>query len=234
MAQILMILTSHQKMEGRAMPTGAWLGEFTEPYYAFLDEGFEVTLASPKGGQPPLDPRSLLTANVTKANRRFNQDERAQRAFGQTIPLSQVSASDYDAVFYPGGHGPMWDLAYDEDNAKLVIEFFDQGKPIAAVCHGPAALIRAAELRPEILKGKKVTAFSNLEEKASMLIDHIPFRLEDKLKELGALYHAATIPLAEKLEIEPQLITGQNPASAKPAANALIHYLELQKASADH
>lgn len=224
-----MILTSHKKIEGDVKDTGAWLGEFTDPYYEFIDKGYEIQLASPKGGETPIDPRSLLTENVTPSNRRFNEDEKAQQGLKNTLPLSEVKADEYEAVFYPGGHGPMWDLAEDERNAELLISFYEQGKPIGAVCHGLAALIKAAELRPEILKGKKVTAFSNLEEKGVGLYDHVPFKLEDHLQELGADYQAATVPFTSKVVTDGALITGQNPASAERTAQSLIEYLEVHK-----
>lgn len=225
--KILMVLTSHKKIEDQDKDTGVWLGEFTEPYFEFVDKGYEVQLASPKGGESPIDPRSLITENITPHNRRFNDDSDVQQKFKNTFPLSKIHAADYDAVFYPGGHGPMWDLAEDEHNAKLLIDFFEQEKPIGAVCHGPAALLKAATLNPELLKGKKVTAFSNLEEKGVGLYDDVPFKLEDRLKELGADYVSATIPFTSKVVSEGQLITGQNPASADRVAQALIEYLEL-------
>lgn len=231
MARILMILSSHKEMKGQAKDTGVWLGEFTDPYYEFMDKGYEVTLASVAGGEPPVDRRSQLTENITPSNRRFEKDTEAQRQFKFTLPLANVHAYDFDAIFYPGGHGPMWDLSRDEANANLLIQFFEQEKPIGAVCHGPAAFLRAAETRPEILKGRKVTAFSNAEEKAVGLYDHIPFSLEDRLKEMGVDFHAATIPFTSKVEVDGLLITGQNPASAAPAAKCLIEHLEVKRVS---
>ena len=228
-----MILTSHKEIDKDRKDTGVWLGEFTDPYYEFVDQGYEVVLASPQGGEPPVDTRSLLTENITSSNRRFNEDVRAQTAFKNTLKLDAVDPQAYAALFYPGGHGPMWDLAKDETNARLVLAFFDDHKPIGAVCHGPAALVKAAAKRPELLKGKKVTAFSNLEERAVLLYDHIPFKLEDRLKELGADYHAATIPFTSRVEIDGRLITGQNPASAAPAAKALLEVLEHHKVLED-
>ncbi|MDX1602194.1 MAG: type 1 glutamine amidotransferase domain-containing protein, partial [Salinimicrobium sediminis] len=136
MKKILIILTSHSELVNTDSKTGVWLGEFTDPYYEFIDKGYTVTLASPKGGKPPVDPRSELTENITSSNRRFKKDEAAQRGFEFTQKLSDLSADDFDAVFFPGGHGPMGDLATDEDTARLVVEFFNQDKPIAAICHG--------------------------------------------------------------------------------------------------
>lgn len=229
MTKILMILTSHKEMEGDAKDTGAWLGEFTDPYYDFIDKGYEVQLASPKGGEPPIDSRSLLTENITPSNRRFNDDKRAQLEFKNTMKLSEVDPAPFDALFFPGGHGPMWDLAQDDDCAELVLHFYRKEKPIAAVCHGPAGLLKAAEKEPRLLKGKRVTAFANIEEKAVGLYDNIPFTLEDRLQELGAEYHSATVPFTSRVEQDGLLITGQNPASASPAAKALIEQLQVQK-----
>ncbi|WP_083867506.1 type 1 glutamine amidotransferase domain-containing protein [Fulvivirga imtechensis] len=228
MRRILMILTSHKELNNTDKTTGVWLGEFTDPYYEFIDKGYEVVLASPKGGEPPLDPRSKLTENITSSNRRFDDDADAQQKFKSTFSLSEVSAADFDALFFPGGHGPMWDLATDDRCAQLIVDFYSQKKPIAAVCHGPAALVRAAELKPEILRGKKVTAFSNKEEVLVGLADNIPFKLQDRLKELGADYDASFIPFTSKVRVDGLLITGENPASAEPAAKKLIETLEKQ------
>ncbi len=226
MKKILMVLTSHSDLVNTDSKTGVWLGEFTDPYYEFIDKGFEVTLASPKGGKPPVDPRSQLTENITSSNRRFQKDEKAQKDFEFTHKLEELSADDFDAVFFPGGHGPMGDLATDEITAHLVVDFYRQQKPIAAICHGPAALITAAIEEPELLIDKEVTAFSNAEEKIVGLRDNIPFSLEDRLKTLGAKYSSATIPFTSKVKVSGKLITGQNPASAEKAAKELIKLLE--------
>lgn len=220
-----MILTSHSDLVNTDSKTGVWLGEFTDPYYEFVDKGYEVTLASPKGGKPPIDPRSQLTENITSSNRRFHQDEKAQNAFEFTLPLMNIDADNYDAVFFPGGHGPMGDLASDEINAHLVIDFYRQQKPIGAICHGPAALLTAAIEEPELLIDKEVTAFSNTEEMIVGLLDNIPFSLEDRLKTLGAKYNSATIPFTSKVKVSGKLITGQNPASAEKAAKEMIKML---------
>ena len=233
MTKILMILTSHKEMDSQTKDTGVWLGEFTDPYYDFIDKGYEVQLASPQGGEPPIDKRSLLTENITPSNKRFNEDPRAQLEFKNTLPLSELEADAFDALFYPGGHGPMWDLATDEKNADIVLHFYEQEKFIGAVCHGPAALLKAAERKPELLKGKRVTAFTNLEEKAVGLYDKVPFLLQDRLKELGADFNLANVPFTSRVEIDGLLITGQNPASASPAAKALIEHLEVAKVIAD-
>ena len=226
MKKILIILTSHSDLVNTDSKTGVWLGEFTDPYYEFIDKGYTVTLASPKGGKPPVDPRSQLTENLTSSNRRFKKDAKAQKDFEFTLKLADVKADDFDAVFFPGGHGPMGDLATDKDTARLVAEFFKEDKPIGAICHGPAALLTAAIEEPELLQGKEVTAFSNTEEKMVGLRDNIPFSLEDRLKTLGAKYTTATLPFTSKVKVSGKLVTGQNPASAEKAAKELIKLLE--------
>lgn len=224
-----MILTSHKDLDNTDSTTGVWLGEFTDPYYHFIDKKYEVTLASPEGGMPPVDPRSKLTENITASNRRFEEDKQAQQPFQFTLKLADVKAADFDAIFYPGGHGPMWDLANDEDNALLLLEFYRTNKPIGAICHGPAALLKAAETEPGLLKNRKVTAFSNVEEKLVFLNDNIPFKLEDRLKELGADYDSATIPFTSKFIVSGRMVTGQNPASAAKAAKEFINVVESVK-----
>ena len=226
MKRILMILTSHSQLENTDSTTGLWIGEFTDPYYEFIDQGYSVTLASPKGGQPPIDPMSQLTENITASNRRFKEDQAAQSALKSTLPLSEIIAENYEALFFPGGHGPLWDLANNEICGKLIVNFLSNGKPVAAVCHGPAALISAAQVDPSILKGKKVTGFSNAEEILAMRSNNIPYNLEDRLKELGGDYHKNLVPFMVHLEEDGFLITGQNPLSAGPTAKALIRHLE--------
>lgn len=221
-----MILTSHEQMEHTDKKTGLWLGEFTDPYYEFIDAGYQVTLASPLGGRPPVDPMSELTENITGPNRRFQDDEAAKAAFEHTNVLSTINAADYDAVFYPGGHGPLWDLASDENSGRLILEFYNSGKPVAAVCHGPAALIKAAELQPGFIKGKTVSAFTNTEEMMVRRKDNVPYMLETRLRELGADIHSALVPFMSHVETDGLLITGQNPLSAGPTAKALIKKLE--------
>ena len=230
MKKILMILTSHEKMENTDSKTGVWLGEFTDPYYEFIDKGYEVALASPEGGTPPVDPMSKLTQNITSANRRFDKDEVAQNAFHNTLPLEKITASNFDALFIPGGHGPLWDLASNENSGRIILDFLGEEKHVASVCHGVAALIKAAEIHPGLLKGKKITGFSNAEETLVLRNDNIPYKLETRLKELGADYNSAIIPFSSHLEEDGLMITGQNPLSAGPAAHALINALE-KKAS---
>lgn len=231
MKKILMILTSHEQMENTDSKTGVWLGEFTDPYYEFIDQGYEVTLASPKGGEPPVDPMSKTTENITGANRRFQDDEEAKRKFKNTLRLEEVNANEYDSLFFPGGHGPIWDLATNETSGRLILDFLAANKPVAAVCHGPAALIKAAALKPGLLNGKRITGFTNTEETLAFRSDNVPYKLETRLKELGANFHSALVPFTSNVEKDGLLITGQNPLSAGPTAKALIKELEQTKAA---
>lgn len=226
MKKILMVLTSHSEMENTEHKTGVWLGEFTDPYYEFIDAGYTVTLTSPKGGRPPVDPMSELTENITSSNRRFQDDEFAKAAFSHTSPLRQINPTDYDAVFYPGGHGPIWDLAKDNNSGILIHDFLDAGKPVAAVCHGPAALISAERQRPGFLKGKTISAFSDTEENMVGRSGNVPYLLQTKLEELGAEVKTALVPFLSHVEVDGLLITGQNPLSAGPTAKAMIELLE--------
>jgi putative intracellular protease/amidase len=226
MKKIFMILTSHSAMEDTDSKTGVWLGEFTDPYYEFIDQGYQVTLASPMGGKPPIDPLSELTENISASNRRFNEDKTAQEAFNNTHWLTGLQADDFDALFYPGGHGPIWDLAGSELSGQLILDFLDKGKPVGAVCHGPAALIAAAELRPGFLRGKVISAFSNTEEVMTGRSGNVPYQLQSKLEELGAEVRTALIPFTSHVERDSILVTGQNPLSAGPTARALIEVLE--------
>ena len=221
-----MILTSHKEMENTTSKTGVWLGEFTDPYYEFVDKGYDIVLASPKGGEPPIDPMSKMTEHITGSNRRFRDDETAQRKFKNTRKLEEVRVAEFDALFIPGGHGPIWDLATNAESGQLILDFLSADKPVAAVCHGPAALIKAAELRPGLLNGKRVTAFTNTEETMSMRSDNVPYKLETRLKELGADFHSALVPFTSHVEKDGLLITGQNPLSAGPTAKAVIKALE--------
>ncbi|SER91543.1 Putative intracellular protease/amidase [Pedobacter rhizosphaerae] len=226
MKKILIILTSHSAMEDTESKTGVWLGEFTDPYYEFIDQGYQVTLASPLGGSPPVDPLSELTENITASNRRFKDDALAQGAFNNTQKLTGLNAEDFDALFYPGGHGPIWDLANSEASGQLILDFLDNGKPVGAVCHGPAALIAAADLRPGFLQGKVIAAFSNAEEVLTGRSGKVPYQLQDRLEALGANVKTALIPFTSHVERDGILLTGQNPLSAGPAAKALIEVLE--------
>src|SRR6187549_3845795 len=178
---ILMVLTSHDTLGDTGRKTGFWLEEFAAPYFTFLDAGAAVTLASPKGGQPPIDPVSDTPEGQTESTRRFKQDPAAQAVLAKTLRLADVEASDYDAVFYPGGHGPMWDLAEDSRSIALIEAFYNSGKPIAAVCHGPGVLHRVRFRGEPIVKGKRVTGFTNSEEAAVELTNVVPFLVEDEL-----------------------------------------------------
>ena len=220
--KILMVLTSHDKLGNTGEKTGFWLEEFASPYYVFKDAGAEITLASPLGGQPPLDPKSDAPDFQTEATQRFKADSPAQTVLANTIKLADVSAADFDAVFYPGGHGPLWDLAEDTSSIALVEAMFASGKPVAAVCHAPGVLRHPkASDGTSVVQGKTVTGFTNSEEEAVGLTEIVPFLVEDILKENGGKYskgedwhpHVVTDGL---------LITGQNPASSEPAAKALL------------
>lgn len=223
---ILMILTSHDRMDGTSSKTGVWLGEMTDPYYKFEEAGYQVLFASPLGGEPPLDPMSKLTEHLTGANRKFVDDENAQQRFKNTVELASIQSSAFDGVFIPGGHGPLWDLARHPEVARLLSEFIKENKPIGAVCHGPAAFVALAQTEPDFLVGKQVTAFTNVEEKLVLRSDHIPFKLESKLKELGAEFSAAAIPFVSHVVRDQNLVTGQNPLSAGPTAEKMIEILE--------
>jgi putative intracellular protease/amidase len=219
---ILMVLTSHDQLGNTGHKTGFWLEEFAAPYYVFRDAGAEITLASPLGGQPPLDPKSDDAASQTDATRRFKSDSAARSALSATVKLSTLKATDFDAVFYPGGHGPLWDLAEDSASIALVDAMIAAGKPVAAVCHAPSVLRHARVPSGEVLlKGKNVTGFTNAEEEASGLSKVVPFLVEDMLKESGGHYSKAGDWQAHVV-VDGLLITGQNPASSEPAAKALL------------
>ena len=222
---VLMILTSHDQLGNTGKKTGFWLEEFAAPYYAFRDAGVAITLASPKGGQPPLDPKSDEPANQTHDTDRFRTDTDAQAALGSTLKLSTLQAADYDAVFYVGGHGPLWDRAEDADSIALIETMYAADKPVAAVCHGPGVLRhpRRADGQP-LVAGKKVTGFTNSEEAAVQLTDVVPFLVEDELKRLGGQYSqlADWQPYAV---VDGNLVTGQNPASSVVVAQAVLKLL---------
>ena len=225
---ILMVLTSHDQLGDTGKKTGFWLEEFAAPYYAFKDAGADITLVSPKGGQPPLDPKSDEADAQTEATGRFKKDSAAQAALAQTGKLSSVSGDQFDAVFYPGGHGPLWDLAEDADSIKLIETMAAAGKPVSVVCHAPAALrhVKGADGAP-LVKGKKVTGFTNTEEAAVQLTDVVPFLVEDMLKKNGGVYSKGA-DFAPYVVTDGTLITGQNPASSAPAALAVLSQLKTQ------
>lgn len=222
---ILMVLTSHDRLGDTGKKTGFWLEEFAAPYYVFKDAGAEVTLASPKGGQPPLDPKSDEPDAQTEATRRFKNDPAAQQALAGTVPLSSVSADRFDALFYPGGHGPLWDLANDPHSVKLVETMYAAGKPVTAVCHAPGVLRNAtAPDGSPLVQGKQVTGFANTEEAAVQLSDVVPFLVEDALVKNGGKYRKGP-DWQPYIVVDGNLITGQNPASSAPAAEEMLRQL---------
>ena len=222
---ILMVLTSHDQLGDTGKKTGFWLEEFAAPYYAFKDAGATVTLASPKGGQPPLDPSSDADDAQTDDTRRFKSDELAQKELANTLVLSTVAAGGFDAIFYPGGHGPLWDLAEDDDNTALIESFSANDRPIGDVCHAPAVFKhpRHADGRP-LVSGKKVTGFTNTEEEAVGLTDVVPFLVEDMLTENGGEYRKGE-DWSAFVVVDGKLVTGQNPASSAEAARQLMGLL---------
>ena len=219
--KILMVLTSHDQLGNTGRKTGFWLEEFAAPYFVFKDAGVELTLASPKGGQPPLDPKSDLPENQTPAMTRFKKDKMAQQALANTATLSSMNSEDFDTVFYPGGHGPMWDLAEDPVSIALLESFYNSGKPIALVCHSPGVLRHVKYKGEPLVKGKHVTGFTDGEEEEVQLTKVVPFLVEDELLRLGAIFEkkANWQPFAIT---DGRLVTGQNPASSTSAAQALL------------
>jgi putative intracellular protease/amidase len=225
--KILMVLTSHDQLGNTGKKTGFWLEEFAAPYYAFQDAGATISLASPKGGQPPLDPKSDTPGSETKDTQRFKADLTAQAALASTIKLSDISANDFDAIFYPGGHGPLWDLAEDASSIDLIESTLAAGKPVALVCHAPGILRHVKN--PDgtsIVEGKTVTGFTNTEEQAAGLTEVIPFLVEDILRNNGGNYSKAA-DWQPYVVSDGLLITGQNPASSEPAAKDLLKQLSL-------
>ena len=226
---ILIVLTSHDQLGDTGKKTGFWLEEFAAPYYTFIDAGAKVTLASPKGGQPPLDPKSDEPDAQTDATRRFGEDTQARQALANTVPLGEIDPYNFDAVFYPGGHGPLWDLAESVDSQTLIAAFYAANKPVAAVCHAPGVLkhVKAPDGHP-VVKGKKVTGFTNTEEEAVGLTQVVPFLVEDMLKEQGGEYSKAADWASYVVE-DGHLITGQNPASSEAVAEALLKRLAQEQ-----
>ena len=224
--KILIVLTSHDQLGDTGRKTGFWLEELAAPYYVFKDAGWEITLASPKGGQPPLDPKSNEPDFQTEMTRRFESDAEENKALANTVKLADVSSDDFDTVFYPGGHGPMWDLAESKDSAGLLESFIAASKPIALVCHAPAALrhVKTPDGRL-LIEGKKVAGFTNSEEAAVGLTEVVPFLLEDDLKAKGGLYSSGP-DWAPHIVQDGLLITGQNPASSAGAAERLIEKIK--------
>ena len=226
--KILMVLTSHNQLGNTGRPTGFWLEEFAAPYFVFRDAGIELTLASPQGGQPPVDPKSDLPENQTPAMARFKKDAAAQKALANTVKLADVKAEDFDTVFYPGGHGPMWDLAESPTSIALLEAFYNSGKPIALVCHSPGVLRHVTYQGAPLVKGKHVAGFTNGEEEEMQLTKVVPFLVEEELLRLGAIYEkrANWQPFSVT---DGRLITGQNPASSTSAAQALLKLMTVSE-----
>ncbi|SEL11409.1 Putative intracellular protease/amidase [Colwellia chukchiensis] len=223
--QVLMVLTSHHSLGNTGEKTGFWLEEFAAPYYQVIDAGYQVKIASPLGGQPPLDPKSVEADFQTDATRRFEQDKKSQAQLAKTTPLADIHANDYAAVFYPGGHGPLWDLTNNQDSIALISSFIKQHKPVAVVCHATAVLLNVKdESGNALVKGKAITAFSNSEEDAVQLTDVVPFLLEDELIKLGANYQKAE-DWTSFVVADGGIISGQNPASSSATAARLIQHL---------
>ena len=224
--KILFVLTSHDQLGDTGKKTGFWVEEFAAPYYALLDKGAEITVATPKGGQAPIDPSSDTEDSQTKDTKRFKEDKEAKEIIANTKVLADVNANDFDAVFYPGGHGPLWDLANDLTSVKLIETFNEQEKPIAFVCHAPAALKRVSGTDGNpLVKGKKVTGFTNSEEEAVQLTEIVPFLVEDMLQENGGIYSKKEDWAAYAVQ-DGNLITGQNPASSELVAEKLLAALK--------
>ncbi|TDW51663.1 putative intracellular protease/amidase [Flavobacterium sp. 270] len=220
--KILFVLTSHDKLGDTGKPTGSWIEEFATPYYYFLDKGIEVVIATPKGGQAPIDPKSTDASFQTASTKRFYADKNAQTALSTTVKITSVKQKDFKAVFYPGGHGPMWDLATDKNSIKLIQDFYNNSKPIAFVCHAPAALVNVKSKDGNyLIAGKKVTGFTNTEEAAVGLTKVVPFLLEDKLKEHGGNYTKGPDWNSYVVE-DGLLLSGQNPQSAEEVASKLL------------
>lgn len=222
---VLFVMSSTNKIATTGHPTGTWIEEFATPYYSLLDKGVKITIATPQGGAAPIDPKSEQPEYITDNVKKFNQDKATQEKLKHTVKLADIDADNYDAIFYPGGHGPTWDLPDNQASITLINTFFAQGKPVALVCHGPAALVNVKTANGEFLvKGKKVAGFTNSEEQAGQTTDAVPFPLEDRLKERGAIYQkgADWQPFAIA---DGKLLTGQNPASAAAVADLLLKVL---------
>lgn len=228
--RVLIVLTSHDELGDTGRKTGFWLEELAAPYYRFAEAGWDITLASPKGGRPPLDPKSNEPGFQTEQTRRFETDAEATAALANTARLDSITVDDFDAVFYPGGHGPLWDLAEDADSARLIETTLRQGKPLALVCHAPGVLRHTVdENGAPLVRGKDVTGFANSEEDGVALTDIVPFLVEDELKRLGGTY-SKTDDWAPHVVRDGLLITGQNPASSGPAADALVELVDKARA----
>jgi len=227
--KILFVLTSHSALGNTGKKTGFWIEEFATPYYVLADAGAIITIASPKGGQPPIDPSSELAAAQTPTTARFHKDEVLLAKVADTVKLDTVKQEDYDAIFYPGGHGPLWDLATDKNSIALIEAFYNHQKPVVFVCHAPAALVNVKAKNGEpLVKGKKLTGFSNTEEEAIQLTKVVPFLLEDELKKLGGLYSKGKDG-GSHVEQDGLLFTGQNAQSSEAIAQLLLEALKAKK-----
>jgi putative intracellular protease/amidase len=223
--KVLMILTSHDKLGDTGKKTGFWLEELAAPYYVLLDAGAEITLASPAGGQPPLDPKSDAPDAQSEATKRFKEDDAAQSALGNTTKLAEIDSAGYDAIFFPGGHGPLWDLAENADSQRIIGTFMAEGRPLAAVCHAPAIFKHTKGTDGmSVVSGRRVTGFSNTEEEAVGLTKIVPFLVEDMLKANGGLYESGP-DWGSYVVVDGNLVTGQNPASSEAAAKELLKIL---------
>lgn len=225
MKKVLFVLTSHDQLGTTGEKTGFWIEEFATPYYELVDRAIEVTIASPLGGQPPVDPKSADASAATEDTKRFDNDTQLQQKLATTVKLSAIHQADYDAVFYPGGHGPLWDLVADENSIQLIESFYTNNKPVAFVCHAPAALKNVKVNGEYLVKGKKVTGFTNDEEEAVGLTKVVPFLLENALTANGAIYSKGENWAPYAVE-DGLLITGQNPASSKLVAQKLLEQLK--------
>jgi len=229
--KIVMLVTSHDQLGSTGRKTGFWLEEFAAPYFVFRDAGIELTLASPNGGQPPIDPKSDVPENQTPAMARFKQDVRAQKELSQTVRLETIKSENYDTIFYVGGHGPMWDLAESRVSIALLEAFYNSGKVIALVCHSPGVLRHVTYKGEPLVKGKRVTGFTNGEEEAVQLTHVVPFLVEDELMRLGAIFEKVRNWQPHAV-VDGRLLTGQNPASSTLAAEELLKLLGKQEALA--
>ena len=225
--KILMVLTSHDQLGDTGRKTGFWLEEFAAPYFVFRDAGVDLTLASPNGGQPPIDPKSDLPDQQTPAMARFKEDDVAKKALANTVKLGDMKAEDFDTVFYVGGHGPMWDIVDNPDAIALIEALYNSGKPVAGVCHSAAVFHKVMYKGEPLIKGKHVTGFTNGEEEAVHLTHVVPFLVEDELKRVGGLYEKAP-DWQVRAVIDGRLVTGQNPASSTAGAQALLKVLAEQ------
>jgi putative intracellular protease/amidase len=223
--KVLIVLTSHDKLGDTGNKTGFWLEELAAPYYVFKDANIDITIASPKGGQPPLDPKSDDPSMQTDATKRFKTDQEANKKLSQSLKLSDLNESDYDAIFYPGGHGPLWDLVSDENSIRLIKDFWNAGKPVSAVCHAPIVLANVKDSSGEfIIKGLEVTGFTNSEEDAVQLTNIVPLLVEDTMIDRGAKYLKSSDWSVHAIQ-DKNLITGQNPASSEEVANLVLKAL---------